>query len=752
VKTPVPAAMDAASYSALASLGYAGSQKALERLDREIAAAGRDPARLSVVVSNLAGVLRQPGVTLAARQAISQRLGQLLVSGVDDGAALAALAPMLSDPELVNVARLALEPVKGATVDALFMRALEGAGGSLRLALVQSVGNRRIEAAVPALGPLLAGADRPTADAAARALGGIGTAEALAALEEAPNPEAPAVVDARLACIAREPGAPGVEALRSIFGDARVSGAQRAAAWKGLLEREPSAAAQRLVVVLQGDDRAFKQVALEAIAALGPKGVARELCENLVTFDAPTQASVIDALARGGDAEAVPAVLASTRSADASVRAAAIAALGVLPGDGDTVMALAQIASRRAGADARLAYRSLAGLSGPGVDSAVIAGATGSDPDLRAVFLEAIGLRDMAEADPLLLRARDDSDAGARVAALRSLSSIAPVSDEGAILAWAVAAVDAREAAGAERALVSVSLRNPDAAARARPVIEAIESGTEHTRLLLLPALPRLGDGACAACAARMALGSTGPVALAATSALSNWPNGAALPQLVLVAERTGDAGLRAAAMAGAIGAIERGRTTPSAEPSDLVGRLIGAAQDPATRKHLVLLLSRGSGDSALSLAKRLEKDPALGGDAGDAVLAIRANRNWPPRLKASADSEELGNMVDGDPKTAWGAPSAAVRWIQVDFGRSRPVRRITLDQEGRLGDFPEHYEVYVTDDPDEPGRARAAGAGETGKTVIELPPGIRGRYVVIRDLSKSTEGPWWSVSELQVD
>jgi len=744
--------MDAASYSALASLGYAGSQKALERLDLEIAAAGRDPARVSAVVSNLVGVLRQPKVTFAARQAICQRLGQLLVAGVDDDAALAALAPMLSDPELVNVGRLALEPVQGAKADALFMRALEGAGGSVRLALVQSVGNRRIAAAVPALGPLLGDSDRPTADAAARALGSIGTAEALAALQAAPAPEAAAVVDARLACIAREPGEPGAEALRSIFGDARVAGAQRAAAWRGLLEREPSAAAQRLVVVLQGDDGAFKQVAIEAIAASHAKGVTRELCENLVTFDAPTQAAVIDALARRGGAEAVRAVLASTRSADASVRAAAIAALGVLPGDGDTAMALAQIASKRAGADARLAYRSLAKLSGPGVDSAVTAGATGSEPGLRAVFLEAIGLRDMTEADPLLLRARDDADAGARLAALRSLAGIAPVSDEGAILAWAVAAADAREAAGAERALVSVSLRNPDLAARARPVIEAIESGTERTRLLLLPALPRLGDGSSAACAGRMALGSPESVALAATGVLSNWPNGAALPQLVQVAERSGDSALRAAAVTGAIGAIERARTTPSAEPSDLVGRLIAAAQDPGTRKHLVLLLSRGSGDSALSLAKRLAKDPALGGEAGDAVLAIRANRNWPPRLKASASSDELGNMVDGDPKTVWGAPAALVRWIQVDFGRSRPVRRITLDQAGREGDFPERYEVYVTDDPDQPGQARAAGAGETGKTVIDLPPGIRGRYVVIRDLSKSTEGPWWSVSELQVD
>jgi hypothetical protein len=78
-------------------------------------------------------------------------------------------------------------------------------------------------------------------------------------------------------------------------------------------------------------------------------------------------------------------------------------------------------------------------------------------------------------------------------------------------------------------------------------------------------------------------------------------------------------------------------------------------------------------------------------------------------------------------------------------------VRRITLDQTGRAGDFPERYEVFVTDDPGRPGSARAAGEGETGKTVIRLPLGTRGRYVVIRDLSKSPAG-YWSIAELQVD
>jgi HEAT repeat protein len=751
LRAPEPAVMDAGSYSALASLEYGGSQRALERLDRSIAAAGKDPDRVAGLVSGMVQVLRQPQATFDARQAICQRLGQLLGAQKADDATLAVLAPMLSDARLVNAGRLALEPVGGPKVDALFVRALEGASGPTRLALVQSVGNRRMAEAVRVIAPLLADADGPTAEAAAKALGSIGTAAALAALEAAPSPSSPAVVEARLACIAREPVTDGSEALRAIYGDAGVPKAQRAAAWRGLLVREPSAATQRVVVVLEGSDPAFKQVALEAIASLRSADLVQGLCENLVAFDHPTQAAVIEALARKGDPAAVATLLSAAKSADASVREAAIAALGMLPGSRDVAMSLAEIAEKSPGREGSLAFHSLARLSGPGVGAAVLAGAAGAEPAMRAVFLGAIGQRGMTEGDPLLVAALAASDPSVRRGALRSLEAIGAAGDQGAILAWLVGSPDRAETGLAIRALVNVTKRNPDAAGRDRPVTDALDSGTPAVRLRLLPVLPRLGDGPAADCALRLALASESNVAATAAGVLAQWPGDAALSQLVEVSERSADSAVRSAALRGAMRAVERRRSIPSREPSDLVARLLARASDEQDRRQLVLLLSRGSSDAALSLARKLQSDPVLGADAKDAVLAIRANRDWPPALTASAGAERLADMVDGDPQTAWWAPASPNRWIRVDFGRSRPVRVITLDQTGRVGDFPERYEVFVTDDPDEPGVARAAGAGETGKTVIRLPQGIRGRYVVIRDASRSPEGTW-SVTELQVD
>jgi len=44
-----------------------------------------------------------------------------------------------------------------------------------------------------------------------------------------------------------------------------------------------------------------------------------------------------------------------------------------------------------------------------------------------------------------------------------------------------------------------------------------------------------------------------------------------------------------------------------------------------------------------------------------------------------------------------------------------------------------------------------AAGAGRNGRTIIELPAGTRGRYVMIKNIGTRPDG-WWTISELLVD
>ena len=220
---------------------------------------------------------------------------------------------------------------------------------------------------------------------------------------------------------------------------------------------------------------------------------------------------------------------------------------------------------------------------------------------------------------------------------------------------------------------------------------------------------------------------------------------------LIDVAEKAPRETVRAAAVQGAIRFLVRNRDVPSAELSADVSRLLAATPDAPARARLVFLLGRCKNDEALALAQKLQGDPALAGEARDAALAIESNRAGPPALRSSRGNYGLEHVFDGNLSTRWAAPAEVGAWIEIDFKSARPIRQLVLDQGAQTDDYPEHYEIFVTDDANNLGTAVASGPGQPNKTVIDLPAGTHGRYVIIKNTA-DREGGWWSINELSVD
>ncbi|MBI4626807.1 MAG: HEAT repeat domain-containing protein [Verrucomicrobia bacterium] len=747
-----PAPMSAAG--PLHTLDYAGNQQAVESLDRDIAAAGTDAGKLAALESRLVGALRRADATPAARQAVCQRLGALLAVAPArpvDAATLAAITPMLASDREVDFARLALEPVPGAAIDSAFVAALANATGRTRVALVQSIGNRRIAAAVPALGGLLNQVDAATAAAAATALGQVGDSAALTALRAAPNATAAAVVEAKLATARRLSATDAAALYRELQTDSRLLDHQRATALRGLIDVEPASATGRIAEALAGADWAQKQAAIEAIFTHPAPGLVGSLAAKLPEWDIPTQTAVLTAFGRRRETVAIPALVAATKHTEATVRAAAITALGHVPGNRELVALLGGLAAADDTDDAKLARQSLARLDGPGVSDAVLAGAGSAAAGFRVVFFEQLGLRNMTEGIPLLVQGRLDPFTAVRAAAVGALGEIAPASEQRTVLDWAVGATDSNEQSRALRALVNVTLRNPNTADRARPVFAAIEQAPPAVCVRLLPALSRFEDAASAECAARLALRNDAAVADAAAATLARWTDRTALVPLASVAEKSPVASTRATAVQGALRYLERNREPWSAELTTVFAKLFAATRDNDVRQRLALVLHRGNDAAALALAKSLQADAALADVARDAAQAISANLAGPPAMRASGGSRQLRNVFDGNTGSRWSVPTNGAEWLEIDFKLPRPVHRLSLDQAGRTEEFPEHYEVFVTDNPKEPGGVRASGAGQRNKTVIALPDGTRGRYVIIRNTAARDDSAW-TISELLVD
>jgi hypothetical protein len=745
-----PAGSASAASAAVVSPALDAPTSPLE-LDRVVAAVGTDRAAVQAKIAELVATLRQPGVGQQTRQNICEQLGRILGPLPAGAPALAVLAPMLGNPAEVNMGRLALEPVPGAAVDAAFLDALGRATGPTRLALIQSLGTRRQAGAVPALAAVLKDTDATHAEAAAHALGQIGTAEAVTALLAAPNPVAPAVVAARLAAVGQLPAAEGNTILRAVLADTRIAPAHRAAALRGLLEREPDAAATRIVEQLSGDDQVLKDVVLTALATHPARGLSAALAAKLSSWDARTQQAVITALGLRGDAAALPAVSAALAHEDVGVRTAAMTALTRLPGSPELAERIARIAATAGGNEASAALASLARLDGPGVSAAIVAKASDGEAALRSVYLEVIGLRNQTEALPLLFAARNDPDVNVRAAALTALTELAPADAQGALLEWTLAAADGREATRALRAFTTVSLRNPDLATRDRALVEAIARAKPEEQQRLVALLPRLPSPLTRASASRLALSADEGVAGATLAQLQRWPDATILPVYVEIALRTDRDSVRKTAIENALRLLEESRGLPPAEQSAVLAVLFGATEDTALRRTLVAALGRGASPFARNFVSGLEGDAELAEVARHALASISANQKGAPRVTVSVSEGQMNNLVDGRTQTQWRAPLDADQWLQLDLHESRPLRRLTLDQGGRVGDYPTQYEVFVSDDPATPGAAIAAGSGQRDRTVIDLPAGTKGRYVKITN-SERRENAFWTVSEVFID
>lgn len=743
--TPAPRSAAPLPSQTTAEGAFDDDQHPLTANESAVIAAGLDPAKLSALERELLAAMQKPGAAPAEVQDAAQKLGWIL-----SASRAVALAPLLADQAGVDNARLALDRVPGAEVDALYVKALATATGRARLGLIDAIATRRIADAVPALAGLLLDADPQTADAAARALGRIGGQAALAALAKASNPLAPVVLNARLAAAAGTSAA--IQVADEIYRNAAAPLAQRAAALRALIAADPAGAVAQIHAALTGPELAFHRVAIESVSTLPGTDVGAQLAGRLSAYTPEVQVALITALGhRQGDASAVPGVLAALENPETGVRLAALEALGRLPGDAAVAHRLAALASGK-GDEAKAASAALARLDGPGLDELIRAGAAGEgDHALRAVFIQQIAARNLTDSIPFLLSLRASPVENLRLEALDSLRLIAALPDVPAIIEWALGTTSRAEQTRAVRALVTIILRDGNVDTRAAAVISALEHGDAAARLTLLPVLSRAAGAPALAMASRLAREPDETVANAAAAELARWPDASALPVLVDVAVGTKADAVRATAVQGAARFLSLRTPAVVANRSAQTRTLLNLPLAGPAKVALLNVLSLCSDPEALTAAQKFTADAEAGAAARDAVDAITSNLAGAPVLTVSMDQANAGQMIDGQVNTAWQIPANAPgTWLRADLHSSRPIRKITLEHGWRNWGYPGTFDVQVSDDPEQPGAAVAQGEGEKGTTMVVLPAGTRGRYVWLR-LTSHRDAPL-AIGELIVE
>ena len=505
----------------------------------------------------LALVLLFPGLqpSLRGAETNEQQLMQLLQSnaspmekdsacaqlkriGTDES--VPALAALLTDEQLSQSARYALEAMSSPEAGRSLIAALDNTTGLTKAGIIESLGIRSETKAMPALAKALADSDPAVACAAATALGQIANPEAVAALQAALNgsagPVHNAVVDATLRCanhllaVGEQPKA---SALFQQLYDTQKEDFARVAAFRGVILAGVKQSLALATQAILGKAGPGQTAALQLVHDLDALGATEAFAQLLPQVGAPVQVALVEGLSQRNDPKAAPAIAALMSSAVPEVRLAAINALAII-GDNTAVLLLAESTASATGAEQSAAREALVQLRRGQSAEMMLDQLPTAKPAVQAELARALGARGESAAIPKLLElARQGSDS-ARKAALLALAQLVDQGQLASLVQLVVEAKNDTARAQAAEALNSACQHVQSRRGRVdvEPLVSGLATGSAEARMALLPVCAGFNDLQVRT-ALRAAIGDTNlQVRAAAIRALCDTMDAELLPDL----------------------------------------------------------------------------------------------------------------------------------------------------------------------------------------------------------------------------
>lgn len=538
------------------------------------------------------------------------------------------LAPILQDPKWAHYARYSLEPLPDPSVDEAFRAALAKLQGNLLIGVVNSIGVRQDPDAVEALTGLLGSRDEGVVAAAAAALGGIATKEAVAQLKtqlaKTKGRLKIDVADACLTCadelLAKGDRSAAIGMLETVR-KADVPQFVVEAAAQNLILAQGEQGIPLMVEQLKSDNLAMRGVGLRAARLIKSEAVGKALLELLGQVPADQQAKLITAMADRGDKGALAEVVKAASSSVKELRLAAIEALVKL-GGADQVGLLMKAAADADPDVVAAAKMVLVDTPGADVDAAVAALVPSSEGTALALAIEIAGQRRVMAASGALKKLAESENDEIRLAAIKALGTTVGVDDLPALVRRLVAAKSPAEQEVVRQAIKDTGIRMPDVDACAEKLAGCMSGAPADVQVFLLEMLRDVSGPAALKAVIAAAESGEDAVRDAATRVLGEWIDAAAAPSLLELAKKLNEAKYKIRAVRGYI-RIAR-QLNPSDEERMAICRNTLAIADRADEKKLVMeVLERYPSAASLAIAVSAVGDRDVSEEASAAAVAV---------------------------------------------------------------------------------------------------------------------------------
>ncbi len=637
-ETPKPANLDEA-LKQLATYEFGQSREALTMISDAIRDSHANKADRDKLVGRLTGMLAG-STSIDGKRFICR---QLSIGG--GAASVPALAALLLDKDLSDMARYALERIEDPAAVAAMRAALPRAAGKQKIGIINSLGDRKDAESLAALAAALGDADPAIAAAAAAAVGKIDGSEAAKALTGAlagAKPEVrPTVVDALLLCADRLAAAAKKDEAAAIY-QAMYKPTEakhiRMAALRGLVAGGGDKALALVNEILAGSDADMQAAALRFLREVSGPESAKTVASLLPKCPVGSQALLLDDLAARGDPATLPAVLAMMKSPDANVRLSAIRAAGKL-GDASALPLLMPLAAGAAGPEQIEARAALDRLPGANTNDALIQQAQAGDVKVRAEAVRALGARRVAAAGPALLKAAADADAGVRLAAVQALDQVADEKSAGALVGILAKAGADDERKAAEKAVASLCSRAANKDSCVDPILAAVGGAQGENKYALIRVLGRAGTPKALAAVRNFVKDADAKVQDAAIRSMADWTDASAAPDLLAIAKGAGTTTQKVLALRGYI-RLAGGQDVQTAARLKMYQDAMAAAARPDEKIQVLGGLGDVKSPEALKMVVPCLDDAALAAPA--CIAAVKIGKT----IAASAKNEVRDAMV----------------------------------------------------------------------------------------------------------
>lgn len=446
-------------------------------------------------------LLKKPDVPLEQKQEACRHLAR-----VGTAKSVQALAGFLGDAELSQMARHALEPIPDPSVDTALRDALGTVKGRLLIGVIDSIGVRGEALATPALTELLTNPDSEVAQAAALALGKIGTMEAVKALQS--NLNGASAIQIQVVCDGLLHSAESLARMgrnedafaicKRLLAFPKAPHQVRTAALRGAVHNDEGVGLVLLVSALRGGDEAMFSSAVRISMERNDPAVTPALARELGKLPPEHQILVAGVLAERGDPAGGPALMNLLHTAGTPGRVAAAKALTRLA----YIPVIPVLSTLSLESDDELnavARECLASFPATPADSAITKLLLSDEPEVRRIGAGMLGRRSLNVAVPaLLIMAAKDEEESVCVAALNTLRDLAGIDDLDVLLNILLKTGSEAVRQSVTHALVVVCSRQPavgnePAPACVDPLVAALEMSSGPAKAALIQVLRRVG-------------------------------------------------------------------------------------------------------------------------------------------------------------------------------------------------------------------------------------------------------------------